>query len=214
MQITQVIVGDPKTYPFVLSMTSFGTLSTTAGYYLQVIIPLMMAFCVLLLFSNNYEGHSGEYLYSLPPSRLFLTFGRWGRLVLSFLPGYLVDLWACWRGGEQLLQKLGQPLDIPFFHWVLNNLPCVLFLCGLALFLLVVGKRFLYGLILVVGLPLVDLVTGGFLLEKATFLVGMFGREVSLEQVLWNRGIYLALGLMLPLLAGWIASTKGHRRRL
>ena len=214
MQMSQVIPGKWETYPFTLSMTPFGTLNTNAGEWMQLALPLMIGFCVLLLFANHGEGHSGEYLYSLPASRLFLTLGRWGRLMLTLLPGYLLDVWACWKAGNQLLEMLGDPTVVPLRCWLLNCLPCVIFLAGAALLVVVAGKKLVYGVLLVAGLVLVDWITLGFLLDQATFLLGSFGRETSLEQVLWNRGIYTALGLLMALVAQWISSAKWYRRRL
>ena len=187
---------------------------TDTAYTLDFLLPLLMAFSIFFLFSSSIEDHSGEYLYSLPTSRLFLTLGRWSRLVLTFLPGYALSLVACWWVGNPIILHSWGMDPLPLWYWVRNSVPSVLFLCGLALFLMVVGKKLFYAVTILGGLLLAELLSEGILLGKWTFFFNLRGDYHTLEILIQNRIFYSIAGLGLALLAYGISAMNYYRKRL
>ena len=204
----------PDTHPFGIITTTEGLMRTSLTYALDFLFPLLMAFSIFLLFSATYEDHSGEYLYSLPISRFFLTVGRWSRLLLTFLPGYVLNLIVCWWAGNPMIKYAWGMDPIPLWYWVRNSMPSVLFVCGLALFLMVVGKKLFYAVTILGGLLLVELLSDGLLLGKWTFFFNLRGDYYTLDILVQNRVFYSIAGIVLALLAYILSTANFYKKRI
>ncbi|MDR1735937.1 MAG: hypothetical protein LBR85_03600 [Oscillospiraceae bacterium] len=173
------------------------------------IMPILMMFTVLLLFSEDFGKGSWQFISSLPVSRLRFLLVRYLRVFMLLFTAQTALLFIFVL---RVNNALGTVISLP--RILSLTAPTAMFLMALALFSIVMTRRAFYGIIICGGYVLVDASSTGNFFGGHTIFISMYVHGFSPGRIVYNRTLFFVLSLVLVFLACLIFRSKIYARAL